>query len=160
MRWRRIYEEDFVTAKIIDDEIVLYDNDLSQIRSISFRANLSKEILYISNEETNIRFWYKGFDDMEGIMIMKGDFDRNSFDGLAHIRKLQGNVYVIYTQTWISEKVLFMKGWYLMRRLLAALLDVLIGFVFSFCIIFIIFMFVYRFRSTGFLQWLTWSAKR
>lgn len=90
-------DEDFATAKIMDNEIVLYDKEQLKIKSVPCCEDLSREILYISNEDNNIRFWHKGFDDVEGLMIMKSDFDVSSFDGLNHIRKLQENVYVVYT---------------------------------------------------------------
>ena len=89
-------EYSFDTADIKDSKIYLYDSNQKLTNEIEVE-NIHAKVMYIQNRESNMIFWYKGFDDLEGIMFIKNSWEDDVWNGLMRIEKFRGNAYIVYS---------------------------------------------------------------
>lgn len=94
-----VLNEEFDTAKIEDDEIILEDAERNVIKKISYDEGKKYGLKYIENNQSTMKFWNSGFDDLSGLMYMKKDWDNTVIEGLNMIERCGGNVYYVSTQT-------------------------------------------------------------
>ncbi len=90
-------DKKFSTAKIEGSNLVLEDKDFNIIEEYNLDKKLKSKLRYIENRDTSMIFWMSGFDDLQGIMFMKSGWTDEAWNGLARIKKIQGNVYKVYT---------------------------------------------------------------
>ena len=90
-------DKEFSTAKIEGLTLVLKDKDQNTIDEYNLERKVKSKLLYIENRNTSMIFWTSGFDDLDGIMFMKSGWTDEAWNGLARIKKIQGNAYKVYT---------------------------------------------------------------
>ncbi len=90
-------DKKFSTAKIEGSNLVLEDKDGNTLEEYDLDKKLKSKLRYIENRDTSMIFWMSGFDDLQGIMFMKSGWTDEAWNGLARIKKIQGNAYKVYT---------------------------------------------------------------
>ena len=90
-------DKEFSTAKIEGLNLVLEDKDGNTIEEYDLDKKIKSKLRYIENRDTSMIFWMSGFDDLDGIMFMKSGWTDEAWNGLARIKKIQGNAYKVYT---------------------------------------------------------------
>ncbi len=90
--------EEFITAKIDEGFITLFDSEREIIKEIALpNYDKSIDIIYIRKENSAIYFITSGaVDDEEGYMFINGD-ENKIFDGLWSVERVTGNGYAYST---------------------------------------------------------------
>lgn len=90
--------EEFITAKIDEGFITLFDSEREIIKEIALpNYDKSIDIIYVRKENSVIYFITSGaVDDEEGYMFINGD-ENKIFDGLWSVERVTGNGYAYST---------------------------------------------------------------
>ena len=91
-------KEEFITAKINEGFITLFDSEREIIKEIALpNYDKSIDIIYIRKENSVIYFiTSRAVDDEEGYMFINGD-ENKIFDGLWSVERVTGNGYAYST---------------------------------------------------------------
>ena len=99
--YQKVYEllkdEDYKTARVEGTKLCLCDESFTTIREIELGYKPHYKVKYIQNRGSNVIVWYSGFDDLEGIMFLNGDWTDEVWDGIMRAEKIQGNAYFVST---------------------------------------------------------------
>lgn len=95
--YQLVKAEDFSTAKVKDNKVILYDDKLVEIKQIEIPQGFNGKLKFIQKRESDIVFWHSGFDDYDGIMFLDDAWTDENWNGIMRAEKLMGNRYVVYT---------------------------------------------------------------
>ncbi|MBQ3009924.1 MAG: hypothetical protein IJD81_01900 [Oscillospiraceae bacterium] len=96
---RLIQSRDFVTARVSEGEICLYDENDAVIETIAFEGyNRRVPLVYIRREESSLFFVTAGSVDDESGFLFVNDGADSLLDGIKLLERVGGNSYYYSTR--------------------------------------------------------------